>query len=119
MTMSAEVIMATASPDTARQAAWRAKNPERSRATHRRNISDLRARNMTDLRALKLLRGCFDCGYNESVDALEFDHRPGEVTSAGVAAYASSSNRLIEEVAKCDVVCANCHSIRTMSRRRS
>jgi hypothetical protein len=78
-----------------------------------------RARNTTDLRALKLLRGCFDCGYDADADALELDHVRGVKFRAVSALTTASDAVLAVEIAKCDVVCANCHSIRTANRRRA
>ena len=65
--------------------------------------------------------GCVDCGLDEP-DILEFDHVPerGEklrdigpmvASGAGVAV-------LLAELAKCDVVCPNCHRRRTNVRRQ-
>jgi hypothetical protein len=58
---------------------------------------------------------CVDCGEGNPI-VLEFDHVRGEkrgniseIVSAGWSlAY------LAEEIAKCDVRCANCHRIRTV-----
>lgn len=75
-------------------------------------------RNQVDLRAYKLLRGCMDCGYDVNADALEFDHRVGEKRRDVVGALAYYDEYLLGELAKCDVVCSNCHSIRTANRRR-
>jgi len=53
---------------------------------------------------------------------MDFDHRPGEVKEFNLAQVMSQSriswSRLLAEIAKCDVVCANCHRIRTWQRRR-
>jgi hypothetical protein len=75
----------------------------------------------------KLARGCADCGYRQHVEALEYDHRPGEekwtLTATGRVWRPSAFNiswsleRIQTEVAKCDVVCANCHRVRSAERR--
>jgi len=61
---------------------------------------------------------CIDCGETD-IRVLEFDHRPGEqklkMISALVAEPASLP-KLLREIAKCDVVCANCHRRRTSTR---
>lgn len=67
----------------------------------------------------KLTQGCADCGYNSHHAALDFDHRPGttkvrDIKSGKTFGWAA----LQEEVAKCDVVCANCHRVRTYDRIR-
>jgi len=73
------------------------------------------------MQQIKLERGCSDCGYNEYAEALDFDHRPGEV-KLYVPAYMPkrllSMEKIIAEIAKCDVVCANCHRVRTLKRKR-
>jgi hypothetical protein len=48
---------------------------------------------------------------------MDFDHRPGELKSFGLGA-ASGRNReaIVAEIAKCDLVCANCHRVRTKVR---
>ena len=74
---------------------------------------------MIDLRALKLLRTCADCGYDANADALQFDHLPEFGKATTVAARAGSDRTLASEIAKCEVVCANCHAIRTASRTRA
>ena len=65
-------------------------------------------------------KGCMDCGYNKHPAALEFDHRPGTKKSFNIGEQMGTYSRekLWEEIEKCDVVCANCHSIRTATRRQ-
>lgn len=62
-------------------------------------------------------RCCEDCGEDDSV-VLEFDHVRGikryAISIAVQRAY--SIAWLAEEMAKCDVVCANCHRRRTSVR---
>ena len=72
------------------------------------------------LRLLKLV-GCVDCGYNKHPAALQWDHLPGYVKICAVSSMAVQSRYTIEdlkaEIAKCKLVCANCHAIRTHNRR--
>lgn len=69
------------------------------------------------LDALKRTAGCIDCGYNESAVALDFDH------VRGVKEYNISKNiglawdKLLSEISKCDVRCANCHRVVTLERK--
>lgn len=67
--------------------------------------------------AYKIERGCTDCGYAGHPAALDFDHLPGtekvrDIKSGKQLGWAA----LQAEVAKCEVVCANCHRIRTVTR---
>ncbi|TXS08238.1 hypothetical protein EAO71_37190 [Streptomyces sp. ms191] len=67
--------------------------------------------------AIKLERGCSDCGYRENAVALDFDHLPGVEKKYRIACMAGMRRELIDaEIEKCEVVCANCHRIRTASR---
>ena len=63
-------------------------------------------------------RPCQDCGRSYPPHVMQLDHRPGEVKLFSVGARAGQSrDRLLAEIAKCDVVCANCHALRTHFRK--
>ena len=63
--------------------------------------------------------GCTDCGYNSHPSALDFDHLPGTEKSFNIGSNVANLTlaRIWDEIAKCEVVCRNCHAIRTDSRR--
>ena len=73
------------------------------------------------LQAVKLDRGCEDSecsGHPEDPVALDFDHVHGEKV-ASLSSMAGENKPwalLMAEVEKCDVVCANCHRVRTARR---
>lgn len=70
--------------------------------------------------AIKMARGCADCGYRAHPAALDFDHLPGTVKLFQVGAMSGRRRELIDaEIAKCEVVCANCHRVRGVDRRRA
>jgi hypothetical protein len=70
--------------------------------------------------SLKLEMGCVDCGYHQNPVVLEFDHRPGTVKMFDIGhGVGLSADRLLDEMAKCDVRCANCHRIKTHERREA
>lgn len=73
------------------------------------------------IQQVKVSRGCADCGYDANPVALDFDHLPGFEKRFRIATMAAGNSReLIDaEIAKCDVVCANCHRIRTAQRREA
>lgn len=62
---------------------------------------------------------CIDCG-EKNIIVLEFDHINGNkiesISKMVLGAY--SLNRIKKEMNKCEVVCSNCHSIRTHNRRK-
>ncbi len=64
--------------------------------------------------------GCQDCGYNSHPAALDFDHPPGVEKLGTVSGFILKFKlkEAIQELHKCEVVCANCHRIRTWKRRR-
>lgn len=65
-------------------------------------------------------RPCMDCGQCYPPFVMAFDHRdPAEKLfgiSTAVSRYVSMELILIE-IEKCDVVCANCHAVRTWGGR--
>ena len=64
---------------------------------------------------------CMDCGNRFPAVCMDFDHVRGEkkdVVSRLACAKAASIKRLKEEIAKCDIVCSNCHRIRTHITRK-
>jgi hypothetical protein len=115
---------------------------ERARAARRRQQPDAKARqtelqkkayhdpknvekrrahkeaNRTLLNDLKS-KGCVDCGYKD-LRALDFDHLPGQRKLGNMSdLHKESQATLLAEIAKCEVVCANCHRIRTIERQRA
>ena len=49
---------------------------------------------------------------------MEYDHTPGHTKRARVAALVKyeSLSAILAELDKCELVCANCHRVRTWSR---
>lgn len=63
---------------------------------------------------------CCDCGGTFEVCCMDFDHKENTEKSYNIGSMFAHhySRELIEiELAKCDLVCANCHRIRTRKRR--
>ena len=83
----------------------------------RRNVEAYRLVLATQVNALKT-GPCMDCGGRFPPCAMDFDHRDGDTKLASVSRLiaASSWARIEAEIAKCDLVCANCHRIRTFER---
>jgi len=70
------------------------------------------------LRDLKTKTPCIDCGINYPYYVMDFDHVRGR-KHANVMELVStlSKKKIDEEIAKCEIVCSNCHRIRTHVRR--
>lgn len=94
--------------------AYHARNPapqrERVAVTKRR----VRAEN-TEIVAEAKARPCADCGGTFPTCVMDFDHVRGvKLFDIGARSRVHVSKpKLLLEIAKCDVVCSNCHRIRT------
>lgn len=63
---------------------------------------------------------CDDCGARLDPCCMDFDHRPGTTKRFNIGTYMRRAWRVVKaEIAKCDVVCANCHRTRTVARKRA
>jgi hypothetical protein len=86
----------------------------------------------------KLAKGCVKCGYRNNSACLHFDHRvrsdKSPITKSGYKNNQHNPNSsggfyrlykkkyplkmLMEEIRKCDLVCANCHGEKTYPKRQ-
>jgi hypothetical protein len=64
------------------------------------------------MRTLKM-SPCVDCGQSFDPCAMDFDHKDPRTKVQRVSRLVCSWGRLIEEVQKCELVCACCHRLRT------
>jgi hypothetical protein len=81
-------------------------------------IARVRRRQAATLAFLRDLRRvpCADCGAVLEPHQMDFDHRDPRIKSFQITdgrAMLMSRERLRGEVEKCDIVCANCHRVRT------
>lgn len=82
--------------------------------SHQKNSFARRKERTDKLNAYKLSKGCIDCGYAENPVALDFDHRDPEQKIRKIAEMRNYSwKRILAELDKCDIRCANCHRIKT------
>ena len=80
-----------------------------------RRVKQRRARR-EEIDALKVSTGCVKCGYNAHPAALDFNHLDPSSKSFNVAHAINSlvsKSKLMEEIGKCEILCANCHRIHT------
>lgn len=71
-----------------------------------------RAAKWATVQAYKQSLGCRECGYNDNPRALQFNHLHSK--HKNVSDMISSDYSLVtifKEIHKCEVLCANCHSI--------
>lgn len=63
---------------------------------------------------------CMDCNISYPTYVMDLDHVRGEKDfNLGQINHSISLSRVKDEIAKCEVVCANCHRIRTIKRKAS
>lgn len=91
---------------------WRSRNIDRNRANQAAYAAKRRA--MSD--AIKLKSGCADCGYRDAPEALQFDHVGSDKLFTIAGGLRRPWEMVLAEIAKCEVVCANCHAVRTKAR---
>jgi len=71
------------------------------------------------LNIYKKATGCSLCGYNEHPAALQFDHLDPSLKVQDVSNMVTLKlKRLMDEVRKCRVLCANCHMIHTFGEKK-
>lgn len=97
--------------------AWRVANRERYRA-HLANRANTEARRLYDgVRD----RPCMDCGGVFPLECMDFDHRDPLTKKWNISHLVrrcrDDLTELRAEIAKCDVVCANCHRVRTRAQK--
>ncbi len=92
------------------------KNKNKFRVAAKERRDGLRAK----LWEYKSLRSCTDCGNSFHPYAMEFDHiDPSQKVrdiSALVLNYCWNWDKILTEIAKCELVCAICHRVRTYNR---
>ena len=70
------------------------------------------------LRDLKTKTPCVDCGINYPYYVMDFDHVRGQKHANVMELVSTLSKKRIDlEIAKCEIVCSNCHRIRTHMRK--
>jgi transposase len=84
----------------------------RARTTRSRTIAKRK------LWEIKEESGCVDCGEKYPHYMLDFDHLPEfeKLGSPTQMVHKYSWDKAIKEMSKCDIVCSNCHKIRTWQR---
>ena len=87
------------------------RNKEQYMARNREKKAKLR----DFLHKYKEFHGCGDCGGKFPYYVLDFDHRDPEIKEVmpSKLAETNSWDKVLKEIGKCDVVCANCHRVRT------
>lgn len=92
---------------------WRNRDSYLKKARIRNRVEIAKMRSL--VRKLKDVP-CADCGQRYPYWVMEFDHVRGiKLFDISTHLYLGAT-RILEEIAKCDVVCSNCHATRTYHR---
>lgn len=87
-------------------------NRERRKTLMEKRVRAMRAF-MNELKSAP----CTDCGLSYPPYVMDWDHLRDKSMNLGRVGSANwSRDRILEEVAKCELVCANCHRERTHRR---
>lgn len=89
--------------NAARGRLWKQEHPDYERNRYRRYRDFLKQYLST--------HPCVDCGFSD-VRALEFDHVRGTKGFTVTQHYDYSREKILAEIAKCEIRCSNCHRIR-------
>lgn len=60
---------------------------------------------------------CKDCNQSFHFSAMHFDHKENnKLANVSNLIHRGSKKAILDEISKCDLVCANCHALRTWNR---
>lgn len=93
---------------------WRKENQDKvkeSRVEFMKSSSEF-------LIAIREQNPCSDCGEYFPYYVMEFDHKEDNSCNKSVISCRGWPS-LLGEISKCDIVCSNCHKIRTHKRRQN
>jgi TPP-dependent indolepyruvate ferredoxin oxidoreductase alpha subunit len=81
----------------------------------KKNRVTIKKMRQTVIERYKRLKGCYLCGFKEHPTALEFAHidRKTKIDNVSSILYSNSWKKILEEIKKCRVMCANCHRVAT------
>jgi hypothetical protein len=70
------------------------------------------------MNSLKANTPCTDCGETFPAFVMHWDHLPGFDKAGDIGTMLAHVSReaILKEIKKCELVCANCHVIRTVMR---
>jgi hypothetical protein len=98
---------------------WYPKN----RDVHLGYLKNLKNKLLKYIEDLKRKSSCVDCGISGSKypRILDFHHIRGskKFDISAHSKYTLSIDKIKEEITKCDIVCANCHRIRTIYKKET
>lgn len=102
--------------DPEQQRAYLAKHYEKNKSKYGESSKAARMRRKALMAEIKD-KPCLDCGLSYPHYVMEFDHtEDNKVDSIANLMLRAGWQTILDEVAKCELVCANCHRARTYKR---
>ena len=101
--------------NAARRWYYRNKRTPEFLAYRRRQYKERVIHNLALIRGIKDVP-CLDCGGRFPACVMDFDHVRGEKKFSIAQRLFKSPKTLLVEIEKCEIVCSNCHRIRTEKR---
>ena len=96
---------------------WYQRNKGSVRIRTKVNKTGYKKRNREFLWKIKTNSPCTDCGKKFHPVAMDFDHLQNKDESVScLANNGACIETLKKEIAKCELVCSNCHRVRTYNR---
>ena len=88
---------------------WHVRNRAQLRIKRRKREEAIRA----EVRKLKSTTPCADCEETYPHYVMDFDHVRGKKAHNVSSMMRKPTKTIWDEIAKCELVCANCHRVRT------
>lgn len=89
---------------------------QENKTSYKASTKSSRERKRKWIREYKEAHTCTDCHESFPHYVLEFDHITEKSFCIGRYVNSVGLDKLIKEIMKCEIVCANCHSVRTWTR---
>ena len=87
-----------------------------SKEKYQQRRRDRRNRYRKHIQEIKSTTPCTDCGIQYPYYVMEFDHLRDKSFTISNLSKINSWEHFLEEIDKCEIVCANCHKHRTWMR---
>ena len=98
---------------------------EYDRQYYQRNKAKRQAQNKAwrealtaEVREYKASKPCTDCDSFFHPVAMQFDHLGDKTDAVANLIRKGNTKQVWDEIQKCDLVCANCHAVRTYTRQQ-
>lgn len=103
-------------PKKQREYAKKHYRQNKQRYLDRNRVNRLKLRKY--INSIKETSPCTDCGINYPYYVMDFDHLSDKEGLIIQFVKANNRKKLEDEIAKCEIVCSNCHRVRSFRRMK-